>query len=113
MLFADDAGAVSQSPEQLIKMMGVIVVVWAAFGLTASEGKTEIMCLRAKGMSESTMPTCPTRSTGGTRGGTKWIAAAKARAGLRHAVICPNVTGRPKEGIAQSNADSCWFARHC
>ena len=24
----------------------------------------------------------------------KWIAAAKAMAGLRHAVICPNVTGR-------------------
>ena len=32
----------------------------------------------------------------------KWIAAAKARAGLRHAVICPNVTGRTKERIAQS-----------
>ena len=30
---------------------------------------------------------------GGTRGGTfmvKWIAAEKARAGLRHAVVCPN-----------------------
>ena len=33
---------------------------------------------------------------------TKWIAAAKARAGLRHAVICRNVTGSTKEGIAQS-----------
>ena len=33
---------------------------------------------------------------------TKWIAAAKARAGLRHAVVCPNVTGRTKEMIAQS-----------
>ena len=33
----------------------------------------------------------------------KWIAAEKARAGLRHAVIlCPNVTGRSKERIAQS-----------
>ena len=54
MLYADDVGVVSQSPEQLIKMMGVIVVVCAAFGLTVSEAKTEIMCLRAKGMSEST-----------------------------------------------------------
>ena len=53
MLYADDAGVVSQSPEQLRKMMGVIVVVCAAFGLTVSE-KTEIMCLRAKGMPEST-----------------------------------------------------------
>ena len=34
--------------------MGVIVVVCAAFGFTVSEAKTEIMCLRAKGMPEST-----------------------------------------------------------
>ena len=54
MLYAADAGVVSQSPEQLRKMMGVIVVVFAAFGLTVSEAKTEIMCLRAKGMPEST-----------------------------------------------------------
>ena len=32
----------------------------------------------------------------------KLIAAEKARAGLRHAVVCPNVTGRTKERIAQS-----------
>ena len=50
----DDAGVVSRSPEQLRKMMGVIVIVCAAFGLTVSEAKTEIMCLRAKGMPEST-----------------------------------------------------------
>ena len=43
---------------------------------------------------------------GGTRGEhfmAKLIAAEKARAGLRHAVVCPNVTGRAKakERIAQ------------
>ena len=54
MLYADDAGVVSRSPEKLRKMMGVIVVMCAAFGLTVSEAKTEIMCLRAKGMPEST-----------------------------------------------------------
>ena len=54
MLYADDAGVVSQSPEQLRKMMGGIVVMCAAFGLTVSEAKTAIMCLRAKGMPEST-----------------------------------------------------------
>ena len=54
MLYADDAGVVSQSPEQLRKMVGVIVVVCAAFGLTVSEAKTNIICLRTKGMSEST-----------------------------------------------------------
>ena len=32
----------------------------------------------------------------------KWIAAEKARAGLRYAVVYPNVTGRTKERIAQS-----------
>ena len=31
----------------------------------------------------------------------KWIAAEKARGGLRHAVVCPNVTGRTKERITQ------------
>ena len=46
MLYADDAGVVSQSPEQLRKMC-------ASLGLTVSEVKTEIMCLRAKGMPES------------------------------------------------------------
>ena len=54
MLYADDAGVVSRSPEQLRKIMGRIVVVCAAFGLTVSEAKTEIMYLRAKGMPEST-----------------------------------------------------------
>ena len=54
MLYADNAGVVSQSPEQLRKMMRVIVVVCAVFGLTVSEAKTEIMYLRAKGMPEST-----------------------------------------------------------
>ena len=54
MLYAADAGVVSQSPKLLRKMMGVIVVVCATFGLTVSEAKTEIMCLRAQGMPEST-----------------------------------------------------------
>ena len=32
----------------------------------------------------------------------KWIAAEKAKAELRHAVVCPNMTGRTKERIFQS-----------
>ena len=54
ILYADDGRVVLQSLEQLRKMMRVIVVVCAAFGLTMSEAKTEIMCLRIKGMLEST-----------------------------------------------------------
>ena len=34
--------------------MGVIVVVWAAFGLTVSKAMTETMCLHAKRIPEST-----------------------------------------------------------
>ena len=90
MLYAADAGVVTQSPKLMRKMMGVIVVVCATFGLTVSETKTEIMCLRAQGMPESTatfsvdtegqvynqtnvlytsgesttIPTCPSTSTG-------------------------------------------------
>ena len=54
MLYVDDAGVVSQSPEQLRKMMRAVVVVSMAFGLTISHAKNEIMCLRRKGMPEST-----------------------------------------------------------
>ena len=54
MVYADDAGVVSRSPEQLRKMMEVIVVVCATFELTVSEAKTENMCLRAKRMPDST-----------------------------------------------------------
>ena len=32
----------------------------------------------------------------------KWIVAEKAKARLRYAVVCPNVTGRTKKRIAQS-----------
>ena len=56
ILYGDDAGVVSQSSEQLKKMMGVIVVVCAAFSLIVSEAKTEIVCLRTKGVPESTAP---------------------------------------------------------
>ena len=53
ILYADDAGVLWQSPEQPKKMIGVIVVVCVAFGLTVSEAKTEIMCLRTKGILKS------------------------------------------------------------
>ena len=40
---------------------------------------------------------------GGKRGEcfmAKWITAEKVKAGLRHAVVCPNATGRTNEKIA-------------
>ena len=54
MLYADDARVVLHSPEELRKIMGVIVVVCAAFGLIVSEAKTKKMCLRTKGMPYAT-----------------------------------------------------------
>ena len=39
MLYADDAGIVSRSPEGLEKMMTVIVTACATFGLTVSEAQ--------------------------------------------------------------------------
>ena len=35
----------------------------------------------------------------------KWSAAQKIRAGLRHAVVCPNARGGTKERIVQSKCD--------
>ena len=45
---------------------------------------------------------CRTAEQGAEHFMAKLIAAEEARAGLRHAVVYPNVTGRTKEMIAQS-----------
>ena len=43
----------------------------------------------------------------------KRIAAEKSRAGLRHAVLYPNVTGRTKERIdSPKRTGMCWLVRH-
>ena len=44
----DDTDVVSLSPEQLRKMVGVIVVVCTAFGLAVSEAEGAMMCLLTK-----------------------------------------------------------------
>ena len=54
MLYSDDAGVVSKSPEQLRKMIVVIMTVSAAFGLTVLGSKPETICLRTRGMSNAT-----------------------------------------------------------
>ena len=65
---------------------------------------------------------CRTAEQGAERFMVKWIAAEKVRAGLQHAVVCPNVTGRTKESLAQSKraragspaiADQPQVARTC
>ena len=54
MLYANDAGVVSRLPKKPRTIMRVIVVVCAAFGVTVSETKSEIICLRTNGMPEAT-----------------------------------------------------------
>ena len=52
---------------------------------------------------------------GGTRGGAfhgEIDPCREVRDGLRHAVVCPNVTGSAQRRKAQSKQYSCWFARH-
>lgn len=46
MLYADDAGVVSRSAEGLARMMTVVVEVFAEFGLTVSEKKTETLVMK-------------------------------------------------------------------
>ena len=53
MLYADDAVVISKLTEQVMKMMGLVIVVYTAFCLTESETKTEVMCLRTKGIPEA------------------------------------------------------------
>ena len=73
-----------------------------------------LVCLKASGINADQWTTAAqdkggVAQNGRTRGGTfmaKWIVAEKANAGLRHAVVCPNVTGRTKERIAQSKRAS-------
>ena len=43
-----------------------------------------------------------TAEQGAERFMAKWIVTEKVRAGLRHAIVFPNVTGRTNEKIAQS-----------
>ena len=54
VIYAEDAGVVSRSLEQTMTIMGVMMIVCAAFDLTVSEATNEIMCLRMNGMPEST-----------------------------------------------------------
>ena len=58
MLYADDAVVISKLTEQVMKMMGLVMVVYTAFCLTESETKTEVMCLRTKGIPEAASIMC-------------------------------------------------------
>ena len=69
--------------------MGCFLDDLKAFGINADQWTTAAQRWRR------------TAEQGAERFMAKWITAEKARAGLRHAVVCPNVTGRTK-GRTQS-----------
>ena len=84
--------------------MGCFLNDLRAFGINADQWTTA---------AQDEMKWRRTTERGVERFMAKWIAAEKARAGLRHAVVCPNVMGRTKERIVQKKqAGLCWFARH-
>ena len=53
-----------------------------------------------------------TAEQGAERFMAKWVAAEKARAGLRHALACPERDRKHQGEDRPNQADSCWFARH-
>ena len=57
---------------------------------------------------------CGTAERGAEHFMAKWIVAEEAKAGLGHAVVCPNVgDGKDEEEDSPKQAGSCWFARTC
>ena len=66
-----------------------------AFGVNADQWATE---------SQDEGEWCKTAEQGAECFVVNWSAAGKARAGLRHAGVCPNVTGGIKERAVQSKS---------
>ena len=73
--------------------MGCFLVDLRAFGINADQ-----WTIAAQDEGEW----CRTAGQGEKDFMAKWIAAENTKAGLWHAVVCSNVTGRTKERIAQS-----------
>ena len=72
--------------------MGCLLHDFRAFGINADQWTTA---------AQDEGEWRKTAEQGAGRFMVKWIAAEEARAGLRHAVVCPNVTGRTEGRIAQ------------
>ena len=73
--------------------MGCFLDDLRAFGINADQWTT---------VAQDEGEWCRTADQGAAHFMAKWIVAEKTKAGLRHAVVCPNMTGRTKERIAHS-----------
>ena len=93
VVFGELAGGAGFGGGQEKKWMGCFLDVFRAFGINADQWKTA-----AQDEGEWRR----TAEQGAEHFLAKLNAAEKARAGLRHAVVCPNVTGKSKKRIVQS-----------
>ena len=71
-------------------------VSWTTSELSASTPTSERLQPRTRGNGAER------QNKGAEHFMARLIAAEKTKVGLRHGVVCPNVTGRTKERIAQS-----------
>ena len=90
--------------DQEKEWMGCFLDDLRAFGIKADQWMTEAQDEEGEWYK--------TAEVGAERFMAKRIAAEKVRAGLRHAVVCPNVTGRVKESVAQSKRVRADFSCH-
>ena len=90
VMFGELVGSAGYLGGQGKEWMSCFLDDFRAFGIIADQWTT---AAHDEGMAQD----------GGTRGGTFHSEMDRCvRAGLRYAVVCPNVTGRTKEGITQS-----------
>ena len=93
VMFGEMVGGTGCVGDQEKEWMGCFLDDLRAFGINADQWTTEA---QDEGEWRRTADQGPEHFMA------KWIVAEKPEAGLRHAVVCPNVTGRTKERIAQS-----------
>ena len=93
VMFGELVGGAGCVGGQEKKWMGCFLDDLKAFGINAKQWTTAAQ-------DEGEWPRTAEQGAGHFMA--KWIAAEEARAGLRHAVVCPNVTGRTKKRIAQN-----------
>ena len=93
VMFGEMVGGAGCVGGQDKEWMGCFLDDLRAFGINADQGTT---AAQDKGEWRRTA------EQGAEHFMAKWIVAEKIKAGLRHAVVCPDVTGRNKKRIAQS-----------
>ena len=104
VMFGEMVGGAGCVGGQEKKWMGCFLDDLRAFGINAGQWTTA-----AQDEGESRR----TAEQGAEHFMAKCVVAETTKARLRHAVVCPNVTGRTKERDSPKQSDSCWFARPC